>query len=263
MNTKLCLILVPAAAFLMGASYAAGKFFADPIIAEQAGPAATQIVTVRDGADATALNKALSELEALRTENASLRKALDAAEQEAVQPPPEERERPQRRQRMSWQARMEELKKTNPERYNEEMARRESFQKAIEERRNQRNSFLGSIDTTLLSQEGQEIHERYTAALAGADAIGEQLRTLMESGEEPSEELRETMRSTMQTLMETREAERENLLTAVATSMGLSADESEGFAELIAEIVSATGGMGPGGPGPMRGPGGRGEPGAR
>lgn len=256
---------------LMAGSYAAGRFFApQQVVAEEAAPVAQRLAVVPSNGDALALSKALSEVEALKVEKAALQKALaeaqaagEEATKAAVEPP----------KRLSMRERMEELKKQDPERYRQMEERRAQFQQALQDAREKRDDFLGSVDLALFTPEERLVHEQFTAALAKQAEMEERMRALFESGEMPSEEQRAEMRETQHTLRDLREAERSALLGAVATSMGLSESDSADFAQLMTEIYDATsngmrmrpgrgdagGPEGPGGPG--GGPGGMPPPG--
>ncbi len=235
------LLSVVAAAVLLGAGYAAGRFFAEPIVEVLPAAAPSTTVTVRDGSDAAALAKALSEVAALKAENAALRKAQEAVAEPSPQPSPDAQPQP----RLSWRERMEEMKKNDPERYKEEMARREQFRQAILQARSERADFLGSIDTALLSAEGRKTHARFTEALARQAELEERMRAAVEAGEQPSEELGAAMRENWQTLRETRDSERVELLDAIAKSMGLAGSDVEDFRKLVDDVYDATGHGGP------------------
>lgn len=223
---------------LMAGSYAAGRFFAPhQVVAEETAPVVKPVVTVAGNGDALALSKALSEVEALKVEKAALEKALaeaqaagEAAAKAAVEPP----------KRLSMRERMEELKKQDPERYRQMEERRAQFQQALQEAREKRDDFLGSVDLALFTPEERLVHEQFTAALAKQAELEERMRALVESGEMPTEAQRAEMRETQWTLRDLREAERSALLGAVATSMGLSESDSTDFAQLMTEIYDAT-----------------------
>lgn len=233
-TSKLFFSLV-AAAVLLGAGYAAGHYFAEPVVEVLPVTGETATVTVRDGVDAAALAKALSEVAALKAENAALRKDLEASK------PMEEAPVAEAPRRLSWRERMEEMKKTNPERYKQEMERREQFRLAIAQARAERVSFLDSVDPALFSAEGREVHARYTEALARQAELEEQLRAAYDAGEQPSQELAEAMRENWRILRETGDSERVALLDAIASSMGLSGRDAEDFRKLVDDVYNATG----------------------
>lgn len=248
----------------LGLGYAAG-FLTTKHNAPTATTAATKerIVKVNSGSaeDALELSKALSEIAALKAEKERLEKALAEATPEDA--PPEAMEE-QGNRRVSMRERLEELKTSDPERYAEIMKRREEMEARMAQMREERDSFLGSIDVSLMTEEEQANHARYMEMLAQQEALGEQLRAAMESGEEISEEMRQQMGETMREMHQLRDAERTALLNAVGTSMGLSDDEVSDFTSLIEDVMSVTSGGGPGGGGGPRGGGpGGGGPGGR
>lgn len=223
--------------FAVGAGYAIGHFTSSPTVDVLPQATATQTVKVRDASDATALSKALSEVEALKAENERLKAAA-----QNTPPEPENGEemnqQPPRRQ--SWQERMAELRETDPERYEKEVARREQFEKMMKQRRTEQVNFLDSIDVSLMPVEAQGIHARFTAAIARQGQLQEEMMALMEAGEQPSDELREEMRATSYELRVTREEERAALLDAIGTSMGLEAEEVADFTALVSDVFNAT-----------------------
>lgn len=244
-------LFVVVAAALLGAGYAAGRYFAEPVVEVLPVAGKTDTVTVRDGSDAAALAKALSEVAALKTENAALRRDLEVAP-EASEPAPQAEAPQQPRQRQSWRERMEEMKKNDPERYKQEMERREQFRQAMAQARNERASFLESVDPALLSAEGRATHARFIEAFNKSAEIEERMRAAFDAGERPSEELAAEAREVMQTLHETRSSERVALLDAIATSMGLSGAAAEDFRKLVDDVYDATGHGGPRRMPPMR-----------
>ena len=253
-------ILMVAIVALMAGSFAAGRFLAPPSPAEA--PAqrsvapAPRVAEETLHADALALSKALSEVDALKAERTVLREEL-AALRKADEIPAEPTPPANRSRRQSWKERMEEMKKNDPERYKAEMERRERFTQAIAQAREARDSFLGDVDLSLFSDEQRKTHTQFVEALARQTALEEQMRALWESGEQPSEEQHKAMRETFDAVRSLRAAERSALLGAMATSMGLSQSESADFVQLVSDVYEATGGLRPrmgGGPG---GPGGR------
>lgn len=240
------LALVLAMVILVAGGYAFGRMTAQrtPAPTQEAKPSA-HTTSAPSNQDALALSKALSEIDALKAERKTLQDALAA--QQAQSPEQAQQGEPPRRR--SWQERMEEMKKSDPERYKEEMARRERFMNEMAQARTERANFLEDIDTDLLSQEQKQIHAQYVATLAKQDALEQEFRKHMEAGTQPTEELQTAMRETRDAMRSLREAERSALLGAIATSMGLSSDEATGFSQLVSDVFDATSGF----PGRMRG----------
>ncbi len=260
MNKSTTLTLqVLALLFIAGAGYAVGRFTTTPQI-EVLSESTTQTVTVKDADDAAALVRALSEIEALKAEKSRLEEQLES-EDEEIDPGPirpiEEAEEPARR-RQSWRERMEELREKDPERYAEEMERRANFAKIMEQARSERVNFLDSIDTSLLSEEAQAVHERFITAIARQGQLQSEIMAAVDAGEQPPEELRSQMHDVFQEIHETRDIERSSLLDAIAISMGLEGNDVEDFTVLVNEVFNATSGrMMNSGRGPMGGGRGR------
>ncbi len=260
-TTKSFLTYFGCTLLLVGAGFAAGYTLApSEVIAPLVTTQTKTKTVVRD--DTSALTLAQSEIAALQTEREALLKQVEALKampletvtvEVAQQPKKEER-------RMSPRERMEELKKNDPERYQEMQERRAQWQQRVEEARTARDDFLGSVDLTLLTEEQQDIHARYTEALKQQEALQARLNEKFENGEIPTEEDRLAMRETFREMGELQEQERVALLSAVGTSMGLPEEDVESFTSLIQEVYDVTsrnGGMRRMGPpmgGPMGGP---------
>ena len=241
-----------AAVALVAAGYAAGRFFAP--VTFVAAPTAEIVRTVQaqgGGEDALALSKALSEADALRAEAAALKERLAA-----LQAAPKEEAAPERPRRRSPRERMEELRRTDPERYKAMQARRQEFQTRMAEAAAKRDDFLGSVDLSLLTPEQQETHRRFTEALAAQQEALARIQELEANGGEVSEADRRAVGEAFRAVRELEDAERDALLGAVATSMGLRAgEEADSFVEVVRSIYDSTGTMpavrmGPPPPGP-------------
>lgn len=230
--------------FVAGAGYAVGRFTTEPVIEATTIPtSSTQLQTTASANPDLAL--ARSEIEALRAENKQLRTQLTAAETEAE--PSDSDEQPEapvmEEPRRSRRDRMAELKETDPERYKEEMERREQFKAMAKQMQADRENFLASIDTSLLSPEAQNNHVRFATAIKKQAQLQEQMMAYRESGEPIPEELQYEMRDTFLELQETRDVERSALLDAIAISMGLAEEEVNDFTHLVNEVINATGGQ--------------------
>lgn len=254
------LVLISAA----GAGYAVGRFTTEPVVEviPERTESAVKVSTTSANPD---LAKALSEVDALRNENKNLRQQLKQRPEAMEEGPVVEQPEAGEPRRQSRRDRLEELKETDPEAYKKEMERREQFASAMKQMSEDRNLFLHSIDTSLLTPEAQENHYRFTAAMAKQAELQEQMMALRMSGEEIPETLREEMGDVFREIQETREGEREALLNAIANSMGLVGDDADDFTALVNEVFNATGTQGPrmgrGGPGgPGGGPMGMGNP---
>ena len=222
-----------------GAAFAAGRFFATPVIETVIETSDTgRTAPVVSSTDALELNKALTENEALKAELRKLREELAAAQQ-PVQSVAEKPKRPTRSftSAKDW---MEDMKKKDPERYNAIMERRKQLATAVSDAKAKRADFLESIDTSLLPASAQSDHRDYMQALERQDELMERFRKSMEAGERPSQELREQMAGIQGTLSTLRDRERDALIGAVARSVGLGEQDAAEFSSLIREVYDAT-----------------------
>jgi len=221
---------------------------ADPIEAtvQTAQKVRPRVVTVRD-------ESAVRDAEALRLRVAELEKALAKRDSVKVAPLQQEPVREERSRRPSWAARMEQMKKDNPEQYAEMQKRREEFRQNMEQREMDRADFLAAVDLKNMTTTQRENHEKLLAAVARANELMAQMG---EPGTENSA-LRQEMGATMALLNDLYGQERSYLLEATAKSVGYDGDDATAFAEQIQTIIDNTTMMGPHGHGGPGGPGGR------
>lgn len=228
--------------FTAGAGYAIGRFSAEPIV-EVLPETVTHPHPQANTSTRLDLTKAQTEIAALRNENQQLRQRLEV---EPTEDMPEEAqevvaEPEEPRQRRTWQERMATLKEEDPERYEREMERRNQFVTAMRQMSEERDTFLNSIDLTLLTPEAQESHQRFTAANSRQFQLQEEMMAMADAGEDIPREMREEMGELFRELHETRDVERAILLDAIATSMGLSGTDVTDFTTLVNEVFNATG----------------------
>ena len=233
------LALVPVAAVaLVAAGYAAGRLTAPSEVI--AAPLGETIRTVRAEAvptDAKALADALAAVEALRAERDGLQGQIAALGQQPAAPgQPEQPPRKTRREVM------EELKKTDPERYERIQTRQREFRERMAEALTQRDAFLGSINPDFLTPEQQETHRRFTEALAVQQEVMARLEASMEEGIFLSEEEGARLQASFRAVRDLQDAEREALLSAVAVSMGLRlGEEADALVDVVKTVYDATG----------------------
>lgn len=148
------------------------------------------------------------------------------------------------------QARMEELKKTDPKRYEEMMARRNEFQQNMQNAFSQRAATLLDRDTSKMSQEELAQYQNMLNLMNTTWKLSEQMTSSDLSSEE-RRELWQTMRETTDELRPLLDNERNQRFTELALSSGYSESEAATFTQYINDTISATslpGGRGGGGP---------------
>lgn len=142
----------------------------------------------------------------------------------------------QDRRRLSFQERMEKMKKENPKQYEEMQKRHEEFRQRMAQREMERVDFLTSLDLTLFTPEQKENHEKLLDTLATL----EEIRAKEKDMGALSEEERRALFSTYHTLHSLYETERDALLSITARSIGFTSDESSAFVDQIKEIYEET-----------------------
>lgn len=215
-----------------------------------------RVVTVRDEASERAA-------EALRLRVAELEKVLAERDAERAQRP----QQPQtaetsaaRDRRTSWEERMEQMRKDNPEQYAEMQRRREEFRQSVEQRVREREDFLDAVDVAGMTPEQRQNHEQLLATVA---RVNELMAGMMEGGRprgEEGEAVRREMGEAMASLGQLYESERRYLLEATAKAAGYTGSDAQAFTEHIQAIYENTsmmpGGFGRRGGAPAAGGGG-------
>ena len=206
-------------------------------------------------------------VKALRHRIAELEKALAEKEErsETAVASAEPQTRPPDRPQLNWRERMEEMKKNEPERYNEMTNRMAQWRRDQSARNKDRIDFLSSIDMSLMSAGAKKTHQKLQALVTKREEIED---TLHREGEGMDDNLRdELMRELHQThreMHQLNEEERKNLLEATARSLGFEERDAKEITATIQDVIEATdngwgGGRRRGGPrgGGPGGPGGR------
>ena len=203
-----------------------------------------------DEATVKALRHRIAELEkALAEKGEKAAVAISNAVAEARPP-----ERPQ----MNWRERIEEMKKNDPERYNEMTNRMAQWRRDQAARNRDKIDFLSSVDLSLMSAGAKKTHQKLQALVTKREEIED---TLHKEGEGMDDAMRdELMRELHQThweMHQLNEEERKNLLEATARSLGFEERDAKEITATIQDVIEATdngwGGRRRGGP---RGPGG-------
>ncbi|QBG47486.1 hypothetical protein EGM51_08815 [Verrucomicrobia bacterium S94] len=154
--------------------------------------------------------------------------------------------------RPSFEERMAQMKKENPEGYAEMIRRREERSSQMRYNLAERTATFLDIDTSSMTEEERTNHEQLIANMA---KIWEMTALFQDPEAAPD---RESMREMMEAVRDTRpllEAEREVMFKQLGSDLGYEGEDAEAFASYIAEIYEATTLNLPGG----RGGGGRGR----
>ena len=227
-----------------GLSYAAGRMMTAPV---------AEFVPVRDAipvavsaADSEAvldLRRAESEIAALKAELSRMRTA--AAEKAPVADPPAapmavDAKMDFSKLLASATDSMEQLKRKNPEKYAAVTAVRDQLMKSFRDARARQDSFLQSIDLSLLSEEERANHAAYLEVLERSTKQKDALRDAVPGGGQLSQESLVEIAQTGQELSRLRESERTALANAVGKSVGLDEAGSAELFSVFEDIYKAT-----------------------
>ena len=209
-----------------------------------------------DGATVKALRHRIAELEKALAEKEERSEAAVASTEPQARAP----ERPQ----MNWRERIEEMKKNEPERYNEMTNRMAQWRRNQSERAKNKIDFLSSIDTSRMSAGAKKTHIALQNLIARRDDLEAQLQQEDLSDEDRGTLMRELWESHRE-LQRLNAEERKILIGETAKGLGFAGDDAKEFSATIQEVIEATdsgwgGGRHHGGPrgGGPRGPGGPG-----
>ena len=251
----------------LGREAAAAQAEAAALRQQRQAPAEVPPASPAGGDDAEAWRKRANRLQEQLAENdrliASLRQSAEAAP--APEPagaastnPPAEERRPGR-DRGAW---LEEIKQTDPQRYEEIQARRQEArqrrQRSIAE---QANYFLDR-DTSKMDEDEAAEYKRMLGLLDETWRLSEQMQANL--APEERHDLMRTMHENVDELTPLMEAERDRTFYEIGRDFGYTEDEAQDFVEYLNGIIEVTsmrtifGGMhgGPGGGGPWGGGGG-------
>ena len=177
--------------------------------------------------------------EALRRQVAELEKAL--ASRVAAAPvqdaTPLEKTPVERSIRQSFTARMEQMKKDNPEQYAEEMKRREEFRQNMEQRAQDRAEFIAAVDTRNMNDEQRETHTKLLATVA---RVNELMAQMSQPGVERTPEMRQEMGDAVSSLSDLYSTERRYLLEETARTVGYDGSQVSEFADQMQTVIDNT-----------------------
>ena len=191
---------------------------------------------------------------------AALRQAAQAAPEPAATHPPAEERRPGR-DRGAW---LEEIKQTDPQRYEEIQARRQEARQRRQRSIAEQANYYLNRDTAKMDEPARAEYERMLGLLDETWRLSEQMQS--DLSWEERRPLMRTLRENMDELAPLMEAERDRTFFEIGQDFGYTESEARDFAEYLNGIIEVTsmrtlfGGMhgGPGGGGGDRGGGARG-----
>lgn len=138
-------------------------------------------------------------------------------------------------------ARMEAIRKNDPQRYTQmtnRFARMNSWNRT---RALNQLSILGRVDLSRLSGAEREVHDRYQEAVVRREELREMLNPQNEDiTEEQRRELFREIRELDDSASKLAESERHTLLTQTVRDLGASESEANEFVEIISAIYEAT-----------------------
>lgn len=137
------------------------------------------------------------------------------------------------------QTRMEELKKTDPKRYEEIMARREEFKQNMQKAFSQRAATLLDRDTSKMSEEDLARYETMLDLMNTTWELNEKMTSPDVSSDE-RREIRQTLSETTTELRPLLETERNQRFAELAISSGYSEAETDAFVQYINDTIQAT-----------------------
>ncbi len=181
-----------------------------------------------------------------RAANEALRKRVVELEQALAERPaeplpsvaqPGEANLPERPRRQSFSERLEQMKREDPEQYAEMQKRREEFRQSMEQRAQERATFIATVETKNMTDEQRENHEKLLETVARVNELTAQMG---QADGERSADLRHEMGETMHALGELYGAERRYLFEETARAIGYEGDQASAFAEHLQTIIDNT-----------------------
>lgn len=137
------------------------------------------------------------------------------------------------------QARMEELKKTDPKQYEEMMARREEFRQNIQNAFSQKAATLLDRDTSNLSKDEMEQYQNMLNLMNETWQLTEKM-TAPDTTSEERREIRQTLTEKTEELRPLLQDERNQRFVELGIASGYTAEEAKSFAKYINDTISAT-----------------------
>ena len=191
-----------------------------------------QLVNVGEAASVKALRARIAELESQLADA----QAKAVATNEVVSAAPQGEPGQLRGNPREW---MENLKKTDPERYTQMTNRFAQFRRRRLERQQRNLDFLASVDTSHMSASAKKTHVALQNAIARREELEEKIHQEDISDSE-RQELWGQMMATERELRGLRRAERNNLFEATANALGFDGEDAKEIVGTLKEVVEST-----------------------
>lgn len=188
---------------------------------------------VADGGDRASLNalrKRVAELEKLLAEK-GVNMSNVVAEVARIVPEGRDRHNPR-----VW---LENLRKSDPERYTQITNQFARWRRSRAERARSKIEFLSSIDTSRMSEKARKTHAELQDLIARREELEAQLHKDGISDEERGQLMHE-LRQTHGEMMRLNGEERSNLITETARNLGFEGDDVKDIAATIQDVIEAT-----------------------
>ena len=189
-----------------------------------------------EAASVKALRARVAELERILAEKQMAEEAAATNAIAAAPRPPE----PGRGRGREW---MEDLKKSNPERYAQITNHFAQMRRQREERQRRNLDFLASVDTSRMSSEMKKTHYALQKRLALREELLGQLHASFEdpnTTEEHRRAVSQQMRENEELLRDLQREERSNLFEATANTLGFEGDDAKDIVTTLEDVVEAT-----------------------
>lgn len=128
-------------------------------------------------------------------------------------------------------------KSLTPEQQAEIAAQRDAFRQQMEQRVNERNDFLSSVDTRNMNAAQRENHDKL---LASVNRMNELRTAIMDPKAQAAPELRKEMHDLGHSMDDLYQEERKTLLETTGRSLGYTGDQAQLFAGQIQSIYDNT-----------------------
>lgn len=203
----------------------------------EAQPAAPRPAAERDAELITLLGERDRQISDLSLELAAATSSLARAQ---IQIKDASRAREERRNRFIGRSRqrLEELKETDPERYEQIQEERRNRRERMTDTLARQSAFVVNMDVDAMNEDQRSNHERLAEVMTENWTCMETIRTQPETDE--ASQARRTLRSNMSEMRDLFGVERETALLELSRTMGYDGEDGRAFSETVKEIYDMT-----------------------